>query len=338
MGAIAGVIGLVIGAGGASALLWPKLQKAQRSQQQLSQDLQRQDQRFSDELDQQGRRHHEQTSQLEAQLATLQAELAATQSARANSELTVQTLQAQVSQERQQVLALQQCTQNLEQRLAKALNEAQIATLKDQLAATQAELASSQLTVQALQAQIGQQRQQVLALQQCTHNLEQRLSQALQASDVEESPATDSEAAIATIAAVTQATADEELITPNSAAVAIEDVLQHVRDRDAGNRANAALALGAIAATSTPAELQQILKALTQLGRDPNAEVRLAVVQSLADLRSPKVIPLLRQALRDADPEVVKAASAAIAPFRGALRQPARKVAKKAKSRSRRSS
>lgn len=304
MSAIAGVVvGLVVGAGGATAILWPRLQQAEQNKQRLTQDLQHQDQRLTDELNDQGRRHHAAVSALEAQISSLQATLATAQS-------NLGSLEAQ-----------------------KRELEAQISSLQTTLATTesdrQAELARHSVTVRSLETQISQQREQILALQQCTHNLEQRLTQALQPEAPEQSPAVErAELAPTVTAAIAESPAAVaplpdlgSAILPSTAGVALEDILQQARDRDAQTRANTALALGAIASSSSPRQTVPILRALTELGRDPSAAVRLAVVESLSDWRSPKVLPLLRQALRDTDPAVVKAANAGLTPFRGALRK-----------------
>lgn len=301
MSAIAGVVvGLVVGAGGATAILWPRLQQAEQSKQRLTQDLQRQDQRLTDELNDQGRRHHAAVSSLEAQISSLQATLATAHSNLGSLEAQKRELEAQIS--------------SLQTSLATVESD------------RQAELARHSATAHSLETQISQQREQILALQQCTHNLEQRLTQALQPevpvqhqSAEIEPPGT---AAIAEPPAAVALPLDlGSTILPSTTGVALEDILQQARDRDEQTRANTALALGTIASSSSPQQTAPILRVLTELGRDPSAAVRLAVVESLSDWRSPKVLPLLRQALRDTDPAVVKAANAGLTPFRGALRK-----------------
>jgi HEAT repeat protein len=89
-------------------------------------------------------------------------------------------------------------------------------------------------------------------------------------------------------------------------------------------RCDAASGLAALADELRPAQLRPLLQALGSLSQDPAAQVRLASVKALAEICSPQVLPYLRQALRDTDSDVVKAASQALEPYRGAKRQPPR--------------
>nr|WP_228383226.1 HEAT repeat domain-containing protein [Synechococcus elongatus] len=311
MNAIAGVVGLAIGAGGAYAILWPRLKKAETSRQQLSQDLQRQDKRLNDELNAQGQRHHEAVQDLKAQISNLESALATAQGDLSTLETQKRELEAQLS--------------GLQTSLAAAESQ------------HQTELASRTATIHALETQISQQREQILALQQCTHNLEQRLAQTLNAGARTQPPTTAAEPSTiveSTSSGGTTLLTSESSILPSTSGIVLEDLLQQARDRDEQTRANTAFALGAIASASAASQVAAIVRALAELGRDPSATVRLAVVEALSDWRSPKVLPLLRQALRDTDPTVVKAANAGLTPFRGALRKA---KATKKKSRSRRS-
>lgn len=99
-------------------------------------------------------------------------------------------------------------------------------------------------------------------------------------------------------------------------------------------RQQTAIALGQAVTGSTRPEVQRAIQALGTLSRDPDAAVRLAAVEALGTIRSDKVIPFLRRAQRDADLNVVEAASVAIHRFKF---YPAKKgQPKKAKSKPKR--
>jgi HEAT repeat protein len=94
----------------------------------------------------------------------------------------------------------------------------------------------------------------------------------------------------------------------------LKQSLYHPSDRV---RATVAAAIGRIAAGKpVRAEIEQALPTLGKLSRDSSATVRQAAVESLGNIKSDRVIPLLQQALRDSDRHVVKTASAAIARFK----------------------
>lgn len=63
--------------------------------------------------------------------------------------------------------------------------------------------------------------------------------------------------------------------------------------------------------------LTKALPSLTKLSKDPDPTVRLGVINTLKQTESIKAIPLLRQALRDSDNEVVAAANEALVRFKG---------------------
>ena len=59
-----------------------------------------------------------------------------------------------------------------------------------------------------------------------------------------------------------------------------------------------------------------IWSCLTQLSRDPDPQVRRQAILACTQIRSHKILPLLRRALKDPDAEVAKLGSLAIARFR----------------------
>lgn len=95
-------------------------------------------------------------------------------------------------------------------------------------------------------------------------------------------------------------------------------LLSHYRYHpDTAYRSQTAAAIGAIAAAHPPRyEILQALPTLAQLRGDAEPQVRRAAVAALAHIHDAQVVPLLEQALRDSDSEVVQAASVAIARFK----------------------
>ncbi len=85
----------------------------------------------------------------------------------------------------------------------------------------------------------------------------------------------------------------------------------------AATRLNSVLAMKDAARNSSPLETRRLLKPLGQFARDPDPAVRRQAIEALGQLRSVKALPFLRQGLRDADMDVVQAATEAIAPFKG---------------------
>jgi hypothetical protein len=61
---------------------------------------------------------------------------------------------------------------------------------------------------------------------------------------------------------------------------------------------------------------RSLLKVLKGFSQDPTPELRELAVLCLSHIRSPLVVPLLRQRLRDTDVAVVKAANEALEPWR----------------------
>ncbi len=95
-------------------------------------------------------------------------------------------------------------------------------------------------------------------------------------------------------------------------------LLSHYRYHpDTAYRSQTAAAIGAIAAAHPPRyEILQALPTLAQLRGDAEPQVRRAAVAALAHIHDAQVVPLLEQALRDSDSEVVQTASVAIARFK----------------------
>lgn len=78
-------------------------------------------------------------------------------------------------------------------------------------------------------------------------------------------------------------------------------------------RQGIAIALGQICGNQrVSVEIQRVIPALAKLSRDPQTGVRQASVTALGNIRSEKVIPHLRLALRDCNGEVVRIASTAL--------------------------
>ncbi|MGF1458876.1 MAG: HEAT repeat domain-containing protein [Leptolyngbyaceae cyanobacterium] len=98
---------------------------------------------------------------------------------------------------------------------------------------------------------------------------------------------------------------------------------------DAAKRREVAEVIGLTLEKSGKSAQTRWLPILTRLTRDPDAQVRLSAVQALAPVSPAKRLPLLRQALRDADPTVVEAASALINQSRGRSRPPQPKAKKR---------
>ena len=82
---------------------------------------------------------------------------------------------------------------------------------------------------------------------------------------------------------------------------------------NASTRGDVAATIAALLPTTRPKEHARWLPVLSRLVRDADSGVRLQAVEALANIKSPKRLPLLRRALRDTTPAVVGAASAIIA-------------------------
>jgi len=81
-----------------------------------------------------------------------------------------------------------------------------------------------------------------------------------------------------------------------------------------------------------------LIQVLKRFSQDPSPQLRELAVLCLSNIRSPLVVPLLRQRLRDTDVVVIKAANQALEPWRthGKVKpnKPSKLKSKKAKSRS----
>ncbi len=111
----------------------------------------------------------------------------------------------------------------------------------------------------------------------------------------------------------------------------LRDYLAHP---DSAIRVSVATQLGnQMAETPVRAETMPAIASLGRLSQDSDSLVRQSAVIALGKISSEKVIPFLKKALRDADSDVVKGASAAIDKYKGyrlrSLKSPTQKVAKR---------
>ncbi len=121
-----------------------------------------------------------------------------------------------------------------------------------------------------------------------------------------------------TVAKKTQDLAKKILALGNSGQVAyIPQIIAYTTYPDSQLRQSVASALGTIAAfQGIKPEIKRVIPLLGKLSRDPDPLVRQSAVEALGKIKSETVIPLIRQALRDANLNVVKAASAALTKFK----------------------
>jgi gas vesicle protein len=92
---------------------------------------------------------------------------------------------------------------------------------------------------------------------------------------------------------------------------------EYIYNRDAQIRATVAENIGKIAESgSIKRQIRQIVPILAKLIHDNDVYVRRSTAACLGKVQSEQVLPLIRLALRDSDPEVVKLASSAIDRFR----------------------
>jgi uncharacterized membrane-anchored protein YhcB (DUF1043 family) len=97
----------------------------------------------------------------------------------------------------------------------------------------------------------------------------------------------------------------------------IGQIAQYAGDRDGVVREQVARSLGRLVASRlVGTDVQRAIPVLERLSRDPVAAVRCAAVESLGQIRSDQIIPILTRSQRDTNPQVVKAASWAIAKFK----------------------
>ncbi|MGK7929541.1 MAG: HEAT repeat domain-containing protein, partial [Spirulina sp.] len=96
-------------------------------------------------------------------------------------------------------------------------------------------------------------------------------------------------------------------------------------------RREAALAIGNIVAEQkVRTEIARIIPILGQLSRDAEPSVRLAAVTALAQINDREVIPYLQRALKDTDSEAIAAASEALAKFKRHVPKPPKAMPKNA--------
>jgi HEAT repeat protein len=115
-------------------------------------------------------------------------------------------------------------------------------------------------------------------------------------------------------------TLEEKLLAKGdfSQSLALPELIEYRTHPDSQIRKLVASALGNIAsAKRIRSETQQAISGLGQLSRDTDPSVRQAAAIALGKIKSEKVIPYLKQALRDFDSDVVKSASEALSQFKG---------------------
>ncbi|AFZ16432.1 PBS lyase HEAT-like repeat protein [Allocoleopsis franciscana PCC 7113] len=97
----------------------------------------------------------------------------------------------------------------------------------------------------------------------------------------------------------------------------IPQLTEYVSHSDSRIRELVASTLGNIAATqSQKSEVSRAIHLLGKLSRSPEPSVRQSAVEALGKIKNESVIPYLKQALRDANPNVVKLASTALNKFK----------------------
>ncbi len=97
----------------------------------------------------------------------------------------------------------------------------------------------------------------------------------------------------------------------------IPHVARHADAVDPTIREQVAVSLGQLVASRmVGTDVHRVIPVLERLSRDAKAPVRCAAVESLGQVRSEQVIPILERSRRDSHPQVVKAASWAIAKFK----------------------
>jgi uncharacterized membrane-anchored protein YhcB (DUF1043 family) len=93
-----------------------------------------------------------------------------------------------------------------------------------------------------------------------------------------------------------------------------------VHNPDASYRQQLTVAVSQFLQAQPNRVTKHYIQPLVRLSQDSEVAVRVAAIAALGQLQSPKGLPALRRALRDADSDVIKAASQAIERFRGPLR------------------
>jgi hypothetical protein len=157
---------------------------------------------------------------------------------------------------------------------------------------------------------------------QSNQEIQQEIEQALREIIAVITPPKDSEDMAQTVNPTTSEKAQniaEKIIAmgKSSQLAYIPKLNEYVNHSDSRIRELVASALGNIAATqSQKSEVQRAIHLLGKLSRSPEPSVRQSAVESLGKIKSESVIPYLKQALRDSNPNVVKLASTAISKFK----------------------
>jgi len=101
--------------------------------------------------------------------------------------------------------------------------------------------------------------------------------------------------------------------------ITLEDLKTIPYSANSATRLQLATNLLTLLQTQSHIELSQplLINVLKRFSQDPTPQLRELAVLCLSKIRSPLVVPLLRQRLRDTDVAVVKAANEALEPWRG---------------------
>lgn len=89
-------------------------------------------------------------------------------------------------------------------------------------------------------------------------------------------------------------------------------IVRYANHRDSAVRAAVAIALGNLSVNRAGATVENFIPILNKLSQDPKSVVRVAAVESLGKIRSPKVLPILQRSQRQSDPNVRRAAAVAL--------------------------
>ncbi len=92
----------------------------------------------------------------------------------------------------------------------------------------------------------------------------------------------------------------------------VANLQRYANHPDSKVRASVATALGRLAANKPGNSVEGLVPVLGKLSQDGKPEVRLAAIQALGNIRSPKVLPWLQQAQRTASGEVGQAVNVAL--------------------------
>lgn len=157
---------------------------------------------------------------------------------------------------------------------------------------------------------------------QSNQEIQQEIEQALKEIIAVITPPKDSEDMPQSVSSTTsqkaQGIAEKIIAMGKSSQVAyIPQLIEYVNHSDSRIRGLVASALGNIAATqSQKAEVQRAIHLLGKLSRSPEPSVRQSAIEALGKIKNESVIPYLKQAIRDSNPNVVKLASTALSKFK----------------------